>query len=140
MLVGLDISPKSLEFAKGRILKNNWRNIILKSLNIVNFNTDNQFDAALCTYAISIIPDYIEAIDKIYELLRPKGKFAIVGMKLSSKYPFKILNPYMDNYYLKWGINVHRPLIKYIKSKSFKIEYYRNCHFGYEYILGLKKD
>jgi len=72
-------------------------------------------------------------------LLKPKGRFTIVGMKLSSKKPFKLLNPFIDNYYLKWGINIHRPIIRYIKTKSFKIEYYKDCHFGFEYILGLRK-
>ena len=138
-IVGLDISPKSLEFAKGRVIKNNWTNINLISANIGDYDPAIQFDAALCTFAISIIPDYAEMIDKIYDLLKSKGRFAIIGMKLNSKYPFKLLSPYMDNYYLKWGINVHRPLIKYIKTKSFKIEYYKDCHFGFEYILGLRK-
>jgi len=138
-LVGLDISPKSLEYAKGRVIKNNWTNIKLICANIGDNNPAIQFDAALCTFAISIIPDYIDTIDTIYNLLKPKGRVAIIGMKLSSKYPFKLLNSFIDNYYLKWGINVHRPIIKYIKTKSFKIEYYKDCHFGFEYILGLKK-
>ncbi len=139
MLVGLDISPKSLEYANGRITKNNWTNVKLVSINIRDYNPTIQFDAAICTYAISIIPDYIETIDKIYNLLKKKGRLAIVGMKISSRYPFKLLNSYIDNYYLKWGINIHRPIIKYLKSKPFKIEYYEDCHFGFEYILGLKK-
>jgi len=138
-IVGLDISPKSLEFAKGRVIKHNWTNIKLISSNIGDYDPAIQFDAAICTFAISIIPDYVDMIDKIYDLLKLNGRFAIIGMKLSFKYPFKLLSPYMDNYYLKWGINVHRPLIKYIKTKSFKIEYYKDCHFGFEYILGLRK-
>ena len=138
-LVGLDISPKSLEYAKGRVTENNWTNIRLICANIGDYNPAIQFDAALCTFAISIIPNYINTIDIVYNLLKPKGRFTIVGMKLSSKYPFKLLNSFIDNYYLKWGINVHRPIIKYIKTKSFKIEYYKDCHFGFEYILGLRK-
>ena len=138
-IVGLDISPKSLEFAKGRVIKHNWTNIKLISSNIGDYDPAIQFDAAICTFAISIIPDYVDMIDKIYDLLKLNGRFAIIGMKPSFKYPFKLLCPYMDNYYLKWGINVHRPLIKYIKTKSFKIEYYKDCHFGFEYILGLRK-
>lgn len=139
LLVGVDISPRCLEYANGRIIKNNWTNIKLISVNIGDYNPTIEFDAAICTFAISIIPDYIEAIDKIWNLLKKNGKLAIVGMKVSSKYPFKLLNPYIDNYYLKWGINIHRPVIKYLISKSFKVEYYMDCHFGFEYILGLKK-
>jgi len=138
-LVGLDISPKSLEYAKGRVTKNNWTNIRLKCANIDDYNPTIKFDAALCTFAISIIPDYANTIDIVYNLLKPKGRFTLVGMKLSSKNPFKLLNPIIDNYYLKWGINIHRPIIKYIKTKSFKIEYYKDCHYGFEYILGLRK-
>ncbi|MFX1570895.1 MAG: class I SAM-dependent methyltransferase [Promethearchaeota archaeon] len=139
MLIGLDISPRSLEYANGRINKNNWTNAKLVSINIRDYNPTIQFDAVICTYAISIIPDYIETIDKMYNLLKKNGRLAIVGMKISSRYPFKLLNSYIDNYYLKWGINIHRPIIKYLKSKPFKFEFYEDCHFGFEYILVLKK-
>ncbi len=138
-LVGLELSKNLLEWAKGKILKNNWNNIKLVNKSITEYNPGIQFDAIICTFAMEIIPDFKTTIRKIYELLKPNGRFTMIGMKLSSKFPFKILNQLFEKLYIKYDIDIHRNFISRFKSKSMKIEYYKDCHFGFEYILTLSK-
>ena len=63
----------------------------------------------------------------------------MIGMKLSSKIPFKFLNPIIELFYKKGGIDTHRDIITCIKSKFDKIDYYEECFFGFYYILGTSK-
>ena len=138
-LVGLDLSLKLLERAAGKIKKFKWKNVKLVNMSITEYEPTFKFDAIICAFAMEIIPDYKKTVDKIYELLKPKGKFAMVGMKLSNKYPLKILNSIFDNIYTKYDIHIHRDFISLFKSKSMKIEYYEEVHHGFEYILSVTK-
>ncbi|MFB0561419.1 MAG: class I SAM-dependent methyltransferase [Candidatus Lokiarchaeia archaeon] len=137
-LVGVDISSESLKAAKRLIAKRKWTNIELVNMRITDYEPEILFDAILCTLALEIIPDYREAIDKIFNLLKPKGRFAMIGMKLSSQTPYKILNPYFGWLDRKTGIDVHRDIIPHIESK-FKIDYYEECFLGYYYLLSASK-
>ncbi|MGQ4915420.1 MAG: class I SAM-dependent methyltransferase [Candidatus Asgardarchaeia archaeon] len=138
-LIGIDISSESLKVAKGYVVKHGWTNVELVNTSITDYNPDIQFDAILCTYALEIISDYKAAIDNIYRLLKPQGRFAMIGMKLSSRLPYKLINPFINWLYKSGGIDVHRDIIGYIKSKFKKIDYYENCFFDFDYILSASK-
>jgi len=84
-IVGIDISSESLKLARKRIEKQKWSNIELVNMSITDYEPEILFDAALCTFAMEIIPNYVGAIERIYDLLKPEGGFAMIGMKLSSK-------------------------------------------------------
>ncbi len=87
-IIGIDISSESLKVAKRRIAKHKWTNIELVNTSITDYESKLRFDAILCTFALEIVSDYKAAIDKIFNLLKPQGKFAMIGMKLSSKIPY----------------------------------------------------
>jgi len=140
MLVGVDISSESLKFAKGKIIKYKWPNVKLVNKSFMDYNPENHFDAVLCTYALEIIPNYKGTIDRIYNLLKPGGRFSMIGMKLSSQMPYKILNPFFKQLYRSGGIDLYRNIIKYLKMKFKKINYYENCYFDYAYILSTSKN
>lgn len=137
--VAVDISSKSLEVANGKIKKHKWANMELVNNNISDYKPNFFFDAILCTYAMEIIPDYKKAIDTIYNLLKPKGRFAMIGMMLSSEFPYRFLNLFFKPLYISGGIDINRDTITYIKSKFNKIEYYEECYFGFCYILSAIK-
>lgn len=138
-LIGVDISTESLKVAKAYIAKYKWTNVELVNMSIIDYNPKIQFDAILCTFALEIIPDYKATIDKIFELLKPKGRFAMIGMKLSSKMPYKLLNPVIDWFEKSGGIDTRRAIVPYIKQKFNKIDYYEECFFGFYYILATSK-
>ena len=138
-IVGIDISLESLKIAKKRIAKHRWTNIELMNMSITDYEPRIRFDAILCTFAMEIIPDYKAAFDKIFNLLKPKGRFAMIGMKLSSKTPYKFLNPFFEWLSREGGIDIHRNIVADIKSKFNKIDYYEECFFGFYYILSTSK-
>ena len=138
-LIGVDISQESLKLAKGKVLKNRWKNVKLVNNSIIDYKPDILFDAILCTYAKEIIPDYKLAIDKIFDLLKPNGRFSMIGMKLSSKTPYKYLNFFMNKIYEIWSVEVNRDILKYILSKFQRISYYREHFYGFYYILSASK-
>jgi len=138
-LIGVDISQESLKLAKGKVLKNRWKNVQLVNNSIIDYKPDILFDAILCTYAKEIIPDYKLAIDKIFDLLKPNGRFSMIGMKLSSKTPYKYLNFIMNKIYKIWDVEANRDIFKYILSKFKRIIYYREYFYGFYYILNTSK-
>jgi len=123
-IVGIDISPESLRVAKKRIAKHKWTNIELVNMSITDYEPRIRFDAILCTFAMEIIPDYKAAIEKIFNLLKPQGRFAMIGMKLSTKISYKLLNPLFEWFAREGGIDLHRNIVALIKSKFNKIDYY----------------
>ena len=138
-LVGVDISPESLKFARRRIAKHKWTNIELVNASITDYEPETIFDAALCTFAMEVIPDYKGAIDRIFNLLKPGGRFAMIGMKLSTRTPYRLFNPIVDWFNRTGGIDTHRDIASHIETKFKKIDYYEECFFGYYYILATHK-
>ncbi len=138
-IIGIGISSESLKIAKRRIAKHKWTNIELVNTSITDYESKLCFDAILCTFALEIISDYKAAINKIFNLLKPQGKFAMIGMKLSSQMPYKLFNPFFEWLYKVGKINVDRGIVAYIKSKFNKINYYEECFFGIYYILSTSK-
>jgi ubiquinone/menaquinone biosynthesis C-methylase UbiE len=134
-LVGIDISSESLRLAKALALKNNWNNIELLNMSITDYEPKILYDAVLCTYAKEIIPHFKSVIDMTYNLLKPNGIFSMIGMKLSSQFPYKYMNFFLKRIYQIWGVDVNRDIIGYVKSK-FKITFYEERFFGFYYILG----
>jgi len=135
LLVGIDISKESLKVANSKVKKYNWKNVKLINDDIVNYDFNFNFDVILCTLALTIIPKYKETIDKIYSLLKPKGRFAILDMKLPSGFIFKPINPMIKQFYYNTGIKIDRDLKSYVQSKFDKIIYYEECFYGNYYII-----
>jgi len=138
-LVGIDISTESLKVAKGIALKKGWNNITLINKSINDYQPSFKFDAILCTLAMEIIPDYIGTINKIYDLLKENGRFAMLGMKLSNIKFLKPFNPIFDILYKTGGIDTHRNIVDIIKAKFKKMIYYEQCFFDSYYILCVTK-
>ena len=113
-IVGVDISSSVLKKAQERIKAHRWTNIELVHADIAQYESDIRFDAALCTFALSIIPHYKDAINNIVNLLNPQGRFVVLGMKSSSH------------------------VYTYIKSKFAKIDY-KEVFGGFYYILSASK-
>jgi ubiquinone/menaquinone biosynthesis C-methylase UbiE len=78
-LTGLDYSPKMIEQAELLIQNNKWTNAtaIVGDAAKLPFE-DAQYDHIIATYALSVIPDYIHAIDEIERVLKPGGSIAIL--------------------------------------------------------------
>ncbi len=139
-LVGIDYSPKTLDLARKRISKHNWNNTDIVEINAAEYKSEFLFDAAICTFAIEIIPPYRETIDAMIKAVKPGGQIAFIGFKLSSWRFFKIFN-----LFFKWssvflgGADLERNVRSYVCSHCREI-IYKEVFGGFYYILVVEKD
>lgn len=131
-IVGVELSSKTMELAKKLKVKQRWTNIELVNMNFMDYEPEILFDAVVCTLAMEIMPE--AAVNKIFRLLNPQGRFAMLGMKLSSRIPYRLLNPFMEYFAKSGGIDIHRDVYKYVEAKCRKI-HYEECLGGFYYIL-----
>jgi len=137
-ITGVDLSPGVLEEAKRVLSQHNWTNIELVNMSITDFHPGVHFDAALCTLALTIIPDYEAAIDRIHDLLKPGGRFAVLGMKTRSKMP-KSLYALLEKAYRLAKIDLDRDVLGRIEATFKRIDSYEECFGGFYYILEATK-
>jgi SAM-dependent methyltransferase len=143
-LVGVDLSPGVLQVAQKRVRKHHWHNVELVNASITEFaptaysDAAAHFDAVLCTLALCIIPDYRAAIDAIFALLKPEGRFAVLGMKTTTHKPYSLLAPAMEWFGKLGGIDWKRDVAAYIRSRCTQVSY-EECFGGYYYVLSTSK-
>lgn len=92
-IVGLDNSAKTLELARRRIGRRGWSNVELVEVSSADYRPEERFDAAVCTFAIDIIPRWQETIDMMVDAVRPGGRLGIIGFRESARLPYSALNP-----------------------------------------------
>ena len=136
-IVGVDISPKTIALAKKLAVKQRWTNIEFVNMSIMDYELKFFFDAAICTQAMEIIPE--DAVNKIFQMLKPQGRFAMIGMKISSRIPYnRMLNLLIECFAKSGGIDIRRDVYKYIQSKYSKVSY-EEFLGGFYYILSTSK-
>lgn len=85
-VLGVDRSAAMLRRARGNVSARGWRNVELRCGDaawLAEIAGDAApFDAALFTYALSIIDDWQDVFDQALGLLRPGGRIAVVDMAM----------------------------------------------------------
>jgi demethylmenaquinone methyltransferase/2-methoxy-6-polyprenyl-1,4-benzoquinol methylase len=88
-LVGLDLTPAMLDRARDRAVSHGWRNVRLYESDASQLSarrlealgalrSGERFDAALCTLALSVIPDWERAWAAMLSVVRPGGRVAVM--------------------------------------------------------------
>lgn len=85
-LVGVDYTSDMLARAQERVGREGWQNIEVIQGDAARIELGQMFDAALSTLAISVIPDYRGALDRILAHVKPGGWLAIGDAKRSSRW------------------------------------------------------
>lgn len=83
-LVGVDYTDAMLARALQRVKREGWKNVGLVKDDAALIDLERTFDAALCTLAIGVIPDYRGALDRMALHVKPGGWLAIGDAKRSS--------------------------------------------------------
>ncbi len=85
-IVGVDFSSEMLSKAKDRIIENKWANIELIEADITTFKDklDKDFDVAVCTLGLSIIPDFRSAFYNLLSYVKKNGEIIIGDAQLIS--------------------------------------------------------
>ena len=81
-VVGVDLTPAMLEIASRRIQAHGWTNIEIREADAACLPfPDASFDKVLCSYALSIIPQYVLALQEVQRVLIPCGRFVSLEME-----------------------------------------------------------
>ncbi len=138
-LIGIDLSAKTLNLARKRISRNNWKNTQLIQTDSERYQSEEYFDAALCKFAIEIIPSYRHTIDMMVRVVKPGGRIAIIGFKPSSWNYLRFFNSFFEKISVVFGgVDLNRDVRKYICNYCHEI-FYEEVFGGFYYILVVQK-
>jgi ubiquinone/menaquinone biosynthesis C-methylase UbiE len=134
-LVGIDQSKKTLALARRRVNRKNWENIDLLATDAASFTTEAPFDAALCTFAIDIIPPWRETIDMMVAAVAPGGRIGFIGFKESSKRPYHLFNKIFRTISVPFGgVELNRNVRDYLAERCEE-SFYEEVYGGFYYLL-----
>lgn len=77
-LTGLDFSADMLARAARRVAARGWTNVTLVQADASRMALDCRFDAVLMAYSLTMIPDWISALERAWEHLRPGGRLVVL--------------------------------------------------------------
>lgn len=91
----IDISPKMIEIARGKVDADNVKNVAFEVATIEDFSApDESFDAVMGNSILHLLEDKEAAIAKVHRLLKPGGAFVTSTVCLGGKMKFfKIIVP-----------------------------------------------
>ncbi len=83
-VIGVDLTPAMLDVARQKIARRGWKNVEVREADAAQLPfSDASFDKAICTFALSIIPDYVRATEEARRVLVPGGRFVSLEMRPS---------------------------------------------------------
>lgn len=84
----VDLCEPLLRIARRRITKLNWWNVSAVLGDAATFPVPRgSVDAISFSYSLTMIPNWIDAVEHAYELLRPGGSIGVVDFYVSHKWP-----------------------------------------------------
>ena len=93
-ILGLDLTPAMLSEARERIQKNGWTNVELIQADAANCTFPAPLDGVICSYAISLMPNFPAIIQRSATALRDGGRMGILDVRYrgASRFPNAILD------------------------------------------------
>ncbi len=80
-ILGLDLTPGMLNEARKRVQKNGWTNVELVDADATDFPFPAPLDGVICSYAISLIPDFPAVIQKSATALKDGCRMAVLDVR-----------------------------------------------------------
>ncbi|QDT97739.1 class I SAM-dependent methyltransferase [Gimesia aquarii] len=84
----VDLCQPLLDVCSKRIMTQNWSNVKAICEDATTFRPpETQIDLITFSYSLTMIPDWFQAVNHAWDLLRPGGILGIVDFYVSRKYP-----------------------------------------------------
>jgi demethylmenaquinone methyltransferase/2-methoxy-6-polyprenyl-1,4-benzoquinol methylase len=77
-IVGVDYSPDMLAGAEELVRNHGWTNVELVRADAAEMRYTGEFDGALCTIALTVIPAWQETLGRMAVAVRPEGRIAVM--------------------------------------------------------------
>jgi S-adenosylmethionine-diacylgycerolhomoserine-N-methlytransferase len=77
-----------LQVAAERVQKHGWSNVRTVLADVTTYQPDDApVDVVTFSYSLTMIPNWFQAIDQAYQLLKPGGLIGVVDFYVSRKWP-----------------------------------------------------
>ncbi|MEN8260665.1 MAG: methyltransferase domain-containing protein [Pseudomonadota bacterium] len=86
-LIGVDLSPQMLAFARKRAERCAWKNVELVQSDMATYDFPQGINGTLSTGAFGYVTEYEQVIEKVSHVLVPGGRFVIVDGKQPERGP-----------------------------------------------------
>src|SRR5579862_5228383 len=84
----VDLCPSLLQVAAERVQQRSWTNVSTVLADVTTYEPeDAPVDAVTFSYSLTMIPNWFQAIDQAYHLLKPGGIIGVVDFYVSRKWP-----------------------------------------------------
>jgi S-adenosylmethionine-diacylgycerolhomoserine-N-methlytransferase len=84
----VDLSSSLLEVAARRVQREGWTNVEVVEADATKFRPpEGVADVVTFSYSLTMIPDWIAALDNAQAMLKPGGRIGIVDFYISRKHP-----------------------------------------------------
>ena len=84
----VDLSTSLLNLARQRVQRNQWSNVRIVEDDVRHFTPSSQHaDLVTFSYSLTMIPDWIGALEQARKILKPGGHIGLVDFYVSHKYP-----------------------------------------------------
>ncbi len=90
----VDLSPSLLNIARRRAQDHGWQHVELHEADATTFDPGRLVDVVLFSYSLTMIPDWMGALEQAHRILKPGGHVALVDFTVSRKYPPDGLHQY----------------------------------------------
>jgi phosphatidylethanolamine/phosphatidyl-N-methylethanolamine N-methyltransferase len=81
-VVGVDLTPAMLDIARKMIKAKSWKNVEVREADAADLPfPDASFDAVIISFALTIIPESVKAIEEVQRVLIPGGRFVALEMR-----------------------------------------------------------
>jgi len=92
-IVGLDYSPEMLAGAAKLVRAQGWTNVELVQADAAEMTYTGEFDGAICTIAMLVIPRWRDALHRMLAAVRPGGRVVVMDGRLGTAIR-RLGNPY----------------------------------------------
>lgn len=99
-IIGVDFTPQMLNKARKRVEHHQWSNVKLVQMDAASYEYPTKIDGILSTFAIALIPDYDQVIQKGARALSCGKRLVILDLKFPERWPAWLVQGF---------INISRP-------------------------------
>jgi ubiquinone/menaquinone biosynthesis C-methylase UbiE len=97
-VVGVDYSPGMLSKARSKVTDAGWSNVDLVEADARTLDSElvgtDRVDAAICMLGLSVVPDWRNVFQRMFDLVRPGGRVTVMDLYLDGRVDSGIANTY----------------------------------------------
>ena len=139
----VDLAPSLLEIAQKRVHTNDWTNVQIVTGDVTDPNLpglpkEGTVDVITISYALTMIPNWKDALENARRLLKPDGHIAVCDFTVDPKSQWSISQYLWKKVFSFDNVFLTKEHIEYLK-RAFHCEYHQLEYGTFPYVPSLFK-